>query len=219
MTNKVTLLIAAILIFYFSLPVFAQENEMGGVSTGEAKVYTSRRTTGIVDEKAAKVLDDVTEQTAMKNFRCVSGDKDKNFIPESTSCTVAVLDYDNDGKPDIFLLNGSTFNAELGKEKPPKSALYHNLGNWKFEDVTDKAGVTNERWGMGVAVGDYDNDGFSDIFVGNYGISRLYHNNGDGTFTDVAPKLGVDVKGWSTGATLRRLRQRRAARFVCSGLC
>ena len=174
---------------------------MGGVSTGEAKVYTSRRTTGIVDEKAAKIFEDVTEQTTLKNFRCVSGDKDKNFIPESTSCTVAVLDYDNDGKPDIFLLNGSTFNAELGKEKPPKSALYHNLGNWKFEDVTDKAGVANERWGMGAAVGDYDNDGFPDIFVGNYGISRLYHNNGDGTFSDVAPKLGVDVKGWSTGAT------------------
>ncbi len=174
---------------------------MGGVSTGEAKVYTSRRTTGIVDEKAPKVFEDVTEQTVLKNFRCVSGDKDKNYIVESTACTVAVLDYDNDGKPDIFLLNGSTFNAELGKEKPPRSALYHNLGNWKFEDVTAKAGVANERWGMGVTVGDYDNDGFPDIFVGNYGTSRLYHNNGDGTFTDVAPKLGIDVKGWSTGAT------------------
>ncbi len=99
------------------------------------------------------------------------------------------------------MLNGSTINAELGKEKAPKSALYRNLGNWKFEDVTEKAGVTNERWGMGAAIGDYDNDGFSDIFVGNYGTSRLYKNNGNGTFTDVAPKVGLDIKGWHTGAT------------------
>src|SRR4029078_7431166 len=67
--------------------------------------------------------------------------------------------------------------------------------------VTEKAGVANNRWGMGVAVSDYDNDGFPDIFVSNYGVSRLYHNNGNGTFTDVALKLGVEVKGWSTGAT------------------
>ena len=174
---------------------------MGGVSTGEAKIYASRRTTGIVDEKAAKVFEDVTANTALKNFRCVAGGKEKNYIIETTACTVAVLDYDNDGKPDIFLLNGSTINAELGREKPAKSALFHNLGNWKFEDVTEKAGVSNERWGMGVAVGDYNNDGFPDIFVGNYGVSRLYRNNGDGTFTDVAPKVGLDVKGWHTGAT------------------
>jgi hypothetical protein len=71
----------------------------------------------------------------------------------------------------------------------------------KFEDVTEKAGVANERWGMAVAVGDYDNDGRPDLYVSNYGVSRLYHNNGDGTFTDVAPKLGVARKGWSTGAS------------------
>ena len=91
--------------------------------------------------------------------------------------------------------------AMRGEEKAPRAALYHNLGNFKFEDVTEKSGVANERWGMGVAVGDYDNDGHADIFVSNYGISRLYHNNGNGTFTDVAEKLGVARKGWSTGAT------------------
>ena len=189
----------AVLVFLLSGSVWAQTE--GGVSTGEAKVYTSKRTTGIVDEKAAKVFENVTQQTAMKNFQCVSGSKEKNYILETTACTVAVIDFDNDGKPDVFLLNGSTINAELGKEKAPKSALYRNLGNWKFEDVTEKAGVANERWGMGVAVGDYDNDGFADIFVGNYGTSRLYRNNGNGTFTDVAPKVGLDIKGWHTGAT------------------
>jgi hypothetical protein len=180
--------------------VFSQEKQMGGSSTGEAKTYTSKRTTGIVDAKAAKIFEDLTAQTAIKNFRCVSGGAEKNYILESTACTVAVFDYDNDGKPDIFLLNGSSINAELGKEKAPKSALYRNLGDWKFEDVTEKSGLANQRWGMGVVGGDYDNDGFADLFVGNYGVSRLYRNNGNGTFTDVAERVGLAIKGWHTGA-------------------
>ncbi|MDQ3131658.1 MAG: CRTAC1 family protein [Acidobacteriota bacterium] len=188
-------------IISFSASNFGQTGQMGGVSTGEAKNYTSKRTVGIVDEKAPRVFEDVTAQTVLKDFRCVSGGKAKEYILETTACTVAVFDYDNDGKPDIYLLNGSTMNAELGREKAPKSALYRNLGNWKFEDVTEKAGVANERWGMGAAIGDYDNDGFSDIFVGNYGTSRLYKNNRNGTFTDVAAKVGLDIKGWHTGAT------------------
>jgi len=194
-------LIFIALLFCFSLDTSAQDEQMGGVSTGEAKVYTSRRTVGITDPKAPKVYENITAQTALKDFLCVSGGKEKEYIVETSSCTVAVFDYDNDGKPDIYMLNGSTINAETGKEKPPKSALYHNLGNWKFEDVTEKAGVANERWGMGAAVGDYNNDGFADLFVSNFGVSRLYKNNGDGTFTDVAPKVDLDIKGWSTGAT------------------
>ncbi len=190
------------LLLNFSIPIFAQEDQSGGgVTTGEAKTYTSRRTAGIIDPKAPKVFEDVTANTALKDFQCVSGSKDKGYIIETTACVVAVFDYDNDGKPDIFLLNGSTIGIENSKEKAPKSALYHNLGDWKFENVTDKAGVANERWGMGVAVGDYNNDGFADLWVSNYGVSRLYKNNGDGTFTDVAPKVNLDIKGWHTGAT------------------
>jgi len=181
--------------------LFAQKPQMGGASTGEAKTYSTRRTTGIVDEKARKVYEDVTATTALKSFQCVSGGAEKNYIIETTACTVAVFDYDNDGKPDIFLLNGSTMNAERGKEKAAKSALFRNTGNWKFEDVTEKSGLANERWGMGVAVADYDNDGDADLFVGNYGVSRLYRNNGNGTFTDVAEKVGLAIKGWHTGAT------------------
>ncbi len=174
---------------------------LGGVSTGSAATYTTRRTVGVVDAKAPVVFEDVTMQTALKDFLHKSGTPQKDYIVDTPSGGVAIFDYDNDGRPDIYLINGCTREALAGHEKPPKSALYHNLGNWKWEDVTDKAGVANERWGFGVAVGDYDNDGFADFFVGNLGVSRLYHNNGDGTFTDVAEKLGVARKGWSTGAT------------------
>jgi hypothetical protein len=191
------------LVFLLSLSIaaLAQNAQMGGATTGDAKTYTSRRTVGIIDPKAPKVFENVTAGSVLKEFRCVSGTKEKDYIIETTACVVAVFDYDNDGKPDIYLLNGSTINAELGREKAPQSALYRNLGDWKFENVTERAGVANERWGMGVAVGDYNNDGFSDLFVSNYGVARLYKNNGNGTFTDVAPNVGLAVKGWFTGAT------------------
>ncbi len=179
----------------------AQTVPADGVSTGEPKVYSSRRTTGIEDPKAPRVYVDVAGETALSAFKCVSGGKYKEYILETTACTVAVLDYDNDGRQDIYFLNGSTIEALEGKEKHPKSALFRNLGNWKFEDVTAKAGVGNERWGMGVAVADYNNDGFADIFVSNYGKARLYKNNGDGTFSDVAEKVGLGLDGWYTGGT------------------
>ena len=179
----------------------SEQQGTGGVVTGTAINYTSRRTVGITDAKAPLVFEDATDKTALANFKHHSGTPAKDYIFEVPSGGVAIFDYDGDGLPDIYLLNGSTLPALQGKEKPPRAALYHNLGNWKFEDVTDKAGVANERWGMGVAVGDYDNDGRPDLYVTNFGVSRLYHNNGDGTFTDVAEKLGVARKGWSTGAT------------------
>jgi enediyne biosynthesis protein E4 len=182
-------------------PAAPQQQGMGGVSTGEAKTYTSKRTVGIVDPKAPVVFEDVTARTALANFQHRSGSPQKDYIVETPSGGVAIFDYDGDSLPDIYLVNGSTFAALQGKEKPPRAALYRNKGNWQFEDVTDRAGVANERWGFGVAVGDYDNDGRPDMYVGNFGVSRLYHNNGDGTFTDVAEKLGVARKGWSTGAT------------------
>jgi hypothetical protein len=170
-----------------------------GVSTGTPVNYSSRRTIGVTDAKATIVFEDMTDKTALANFKQRSGSPSKNYIFETTSGGVAIFDYDGDGLPDIYLVNGSTVAAMEGKEKPPRAALYRNLGNWKFEDVTDKAGVANERWGCGVAVGDYDNDGRPDLYVTNFGVSRLYHNNGNGTFSDVAEKLGVARKGWSTG--------------------
>lgn len=172
-----------------------------GVSTGAPVSYASRRTVGIIDPKAPVVLEDVIEKTALAAFRHRSGTVRKDYLFETPSGGVAIFDFDTDGLLDIYLINGSTMAALDGKEKSPRSALYRNLGNWKFEDVTDKAGVANERWGFGVAVGDYDNDSHPDMYVTNLGVSRLYHNNGNGTFTDVAEKLGVARKGFSTGAS------------------
>jgi hypothetical protein len=192
---------------------------MGGNATGEARTYASKRTVGITDAKAPVIYEDVTAKTALANFKHRAGSAAKDYILDTPSSGLAIFDYDNDTRPDIYLLNGSTFAAMQGKERAPRAALYRNLGNWKFEDVTDKAGVANERWGMGVAVGDYDNDGRPDMYVGNYGTSRLYRNNGDGTFTDVAEKLGVARKGLVNGRNLRRLQSRRATRSLRARLC
>jgi hypothetical protein len=195
------LVVSLFLSLLLSFASLAQTPPQGGVSTGPAATYTSRRTVGITDPNAPVVFEEVTDKTSLANFRHRSGEAAKDYIFETTSGGVAIFDYDGDGRPDIYLVNGSTNAALRGKEKAPRAALYHNLGNWKFEDVTDKAGVANERWGFSVAVGDYNNDGRPDMFVGNFGVSRLYRNNGDGTFTDVAEKLGVARKGWSTGAS------------------
>ncbi len=194
-------LFGSIVVTILAVAGVSAQGGMGGASTGEQKTYSSRRTVGIVDRSAQPVFENITSQTPLKDFRCVGGSKEKEYIVETTACTVAIFDFDNDGRPDIYLLNGGTMEAASGKAPFPRSALYRNLGNWKFEDVTAKAGVSNERWGMGVATGDYDNDGFTDLFVSNFGAPRLYRNNGNGTFTDVAPKLKLDASGWHTGAS------------------
>jgi len=197
-------LISSLAIAQFSVaqtPSQKPEQQMGGVSTGTPVTYSTRRTVGITDPKAPVIFEDVTGKTAMANFKHRAGALQKNYIFETPASGVAIFDYDGDSMPDIYLLNGSTIGAMNGKEKAPRAALYRNLGNWKFEEVTEKAGVANERFGFGVAVGDYDNDGRPDMYVSNFGVSRLYHNNGNGTFSDVAEKLGVARKGWSTGAS------------------
>ncbi len=177
-----------------------------GVATGAAhaaiKDSHSRPITagGFVDD-APVVFSDITKQAGLEKFLHRSGSPDKKTILETVGSGVALLDYDNDGWLDIYLLNGSTIAALKGKETPPRAMLFHNNHDGTFSEVTEKAGVANQRWGFGVAVGDYDNDGWPDIYVANYGKNRLYHNNHDGTFTDVAERAGVALGGWSTGPT------------------
>ena len=187
----------------------AEKNErqqQSGMSTGAAhapvKDALSRPITagGFVDG-APVVFADITHVAGLDKFHHRSGTPEKRTIIETPGSGVALLDYDNDGWLDIYLLNGSTVAALKGKEEPPRAMLLHNNHDGTFTDVTDKAGVANERWGFGVAVSDYDNDGWPDIYVSNFGKNRLYHNNHDGTFTDVADKAGVTLGGWSTGAT------------------
>ncbi|HWQ34641.1 MAG TPA: CRTAC1 family protein [Blastocatellia bacterium] len=125
---------------------------------------------------------------------------DKKYIVESMSGGVAFFDFDNDGKLDIYLVNSFTVEGALSGKPRPKAALYRNLGNGKFEDVAEQAGVADPGWTMGVAVGDYDNDGFDDLYVTCFGPNRLYHNLGNGKFEDVTKKAGVGDVRFSTGA-------------------
>jgi hypothetical protein len=178
----------------------------GGVSTGAAHAAVKDAqarpiTAGGFVENAPVVFEDITKQAGLDKFHHRSGTTKKESIIETPGSGVALLDYDNDGWLDIYLVNGSTISAFKGSEPPPRAMLFHNNHDGTFTDVTEKAGVGNERWGFGVVVGDYDNDGWADIYVANFGSNRLYHNNHDGTFTDVAVKAGVTLGDWSTGPT------------------
>ena len=135
------------------------------------------------------------------NAKTIFGGEHKNkYLLETTGCGVAFYDYDNDGWLDIFLVNGTRLEGfPAGSE--PTSHLFRNNRDGTFTDVTVKAGVAHSGWGQGACVGDYDNDGWDDLFVTYFGKNVLYHNNGDGTFTDVSQKAGVAGNGkrWNTG--------------------
>ena len=133
---------------------------------------------------------DIAAQAGLTARTEFGGDHIKKYIIESTGTGAAVIDYDNDGWPDIFLVNGSTLEG-FPKGHEPTSHLYHNNRDGTFTDVTQKAGVALTGWGQGVCAGDYDNDGFTDLFVTFWGHNVLLHNNGDGTFTDVTTKSGL----------------------------
>ena len=128
-----------------------------------------------------------------------SGKSPEKYLPETTGAGCAFLDYDNDGWMDIYLVNSGKCDF-FAPDPPLRNALYKNNRDGTFTDVTEKAGVAGGGFGQGVAVGDYDGDGFPDLYVSQYGHSILYHNNGDGTFTDVTEKAGVAAPGWASSA-------------------
>jgi tetratricopeptide (TPR) repeat protein len=141
------------------------------------------------------------------HFRFRNSATPNKYLIETMGGGVAILDYDNDGWPDVFFVNGAHLkNPQPDTEPPDKSApeywdrLFRNNHDGTFTDVTAKAGVKGKGYGMGVAVGDYDNDGFPDLFVTNYGQCILYHNNGDGTFSDVTARSGIRTEGWNLSA-------------------
>ncbi len=137
-------------------------------------------------------------------MRNVNGDSaTKKYIIETTGSGVAILDYDRDGWPDIFVLNGTTLDGEPKPTTAPTSHLYHNNHDGTFTDVTVGSGLETPGWAQGVCVGDYDNDGYDDLYVTYYGKNRLYHNEGNGHFKEVAEQEGVAGDGtkWGTGCS------------------
>ena len=149
---------------------------------------------------------DITAQTKI-DFKHRGSPTSQKYLLETMGGGVAMFDYDNDGRMDLFFTNGA-----LLKDPMPKGAtanksdptfwnrLYHQKADGSFEDVTERAGLKGDGFSMGIAAGDYDNDGYVDLYITGYGDNHLYHNNGDGTFTDVTKKLGVAGGDWSTSA-------------------
>jgi enediyne biosynthesis protein E4 len=149
---------------------------------------------------------DITSKSGI-TFKSDSSPTSHKYLPESMVGGVGMIDYNNDGRLDLFFVNGAKILDPMPPSQMPDKSdprywnrLYRNNGDGTFTDVTEQAGVKGHSFGMGVAVGDYDNDGNPDIYVTNYGENILYHNNGDGTFTDVTKKAGVPGGGWSAAA-------------------
>jgi enediyne biosynthesis protein E4 len=152
------------------------------------------------DSKPVAQFVDIAAKAGLTASNIFGGVDTKKYIIETTGTGVAIFDYDNDGWPDIFLVNGTTLE-KLPTGKPPTSHLYHNNHDGTFTDVTEKSGLDKSGWGQGVCVGDYDNDGWEDLYVTYYGKNVLYHNNGNGKFTEVSEQAGVAGSGklWGSG--------------------
>jgi hypothetical protein len=178
--------------------------------TPTGKSYDSRKT----DRPAATApqfpspvtFTDITKQTRI-NFRHEASPTANKYLLETMGAGVALFDYDNDGRLDIFFTNGAQLLDPMTKGKTPDKSnqkfwnrLYRQKSDGTFEDTTERAGVKGVGYGFGVAVGDYDRDGFQDLFVTHYGGAVFYRNNGNGTFTDAGAKLGINVDGWATSA-------------------
>ncbi len=148
---------------------------------------------------ASHAFEEVPASRSGITWTHTAGKSPQKFLPETSGAGCAFLDYDNDGWMDIYLVNSGKCDF-YNPPHPIRNALYHNNRDGTFTDVTEKAGVAGGGYGMGVAVGDYDGDGFPDLYVTQYERSILYHNNGDGTFTDVTSKAGVAAPGWSSSA-------------------
>jgi hypothetical protein len=168
--------------------------------------YFAVRANPTIGQHVAKItpsevhFEDIASASGVTALNTYGGDTHKEFIIETTGNGAVIFDYDNDGWPDIYLPDGST--VDVPKEsKPVTGHLYHNNHDGTFSDVTQPAGLTHSGWGQGGCVGDFDNDGFLDLFVTYWGQNVLYHNNGDGTFTDVTAQSGLKTSAdeWSTG--------------------
>src|SRR5579862_4325384 len=183
---------------FFGLAVLAFLSPLG---FSQAPTKTSD-----ASEADSAKFSDVTSALGV-NFQYLASHTSKKYLLETMGSGVALFDYDNDGRLDIFLINAAPLTDAMPTDAVPQKTgpaywnrLYHQKSDGTFEDVTEKAGLQGVGYSMGVAVADYDNDGYEDLYVTAYGGNRLYHNNGNGTFTDVTEKSGTGGEGWSTSA-------------------
>ena len=170
---------------------------LGSVAAGLSLAYFPPRSFAAAVEK--DLFEIIPPEASGITWKHSSGKSAEHYLPETTGAGCAFFDYDNDGWMDIYLVNSG--KCDFFDPNPPlQNALYHNNRDGTFTDITQKAGVPGGGYGQGVAVGDYDGDGFPDLYVTQYGRNILYHNNADGTFTDVTEKAGVAAPGWSSSA-------------------
>jgi enediyne biosynthesis protein E4 len=179
-----------------SLPILAFALLVSGQASNSIK------TSAPAVKPAPVHFEDIARQSGLTALNVYGGDTHKEYIIETTGNGAVIFDYDNDGWPDVFLPTGSTVEG-FAKGNAPIGHLYHNNRDGTFTDVTAKSGLARAGWGQGACAGDYDNDGYLDLFVTYWGQSVLYHNNGDGTFTDVTEKAGLKTEKaeWSTGCS------------------
>ena len=143
---------------------------------------------------------DASRETGLETFHDICGSLAKDYLVETTGSGVALFDFNNDGLLDVLLVNGSSFEILDNPHVPRTSSrLFHNNGDGTFTDVTEESGLINHGWGTGVTIGDYDNDGYRDVFITNFGTNALFHNNGDGTFTNVTREAGLESSNWNMG--------------------
>src|SRR5436305_6204841 len=150
----------------------------------------SSQTAAPSNEKPIAFFTDIAAKAGLTMTNVFGGVTTKKYIIETTGTGVAIFDYDNDGWPDIFIVNGTKLEGAPEGQTAPTNHLYRNNHDGAFTDVIQEAGLAHTGWGQGVCVGDYDNDGNADLYVTYYGKNVLYHNNGNGTFTDVSERAG-----------------------------
>jgi hypothetical protein len=176
-----------------SLPAYGAGAAFGGVARLASPFQTA------ASGQKSNLFDLIPPSVSGITWRHSNGRSADYYLPETTGAGCAFLDYDNDGWMDIYLVNSG--KCDFYDPQPPlRNALYRNNRDGTFTDVTEKAGVLGGGYGMGAAVGDYNADGYPDLYVTQYGRSILYRNNGDGTFTDVTEKAGVSAPGWASSA-------------------
>ncbi len=193
MRRRHVVIVAAILLETTCIPAVFAQMTGGGRAAQPARPLPPGMKAPVVR------FEDLGPKAGLTGINVSGSDKQQQYIVENTGTGVAIFDYDNDGLPDIFFVNGDRFDRDPDKE--PSHYLYHNLGGLRFEDVTEKAGLVHTGWGQGVCAGDIDNDGFIDLYIGYWGQNVLFHNQGDGTFRDETKERGLATTGrrWGTG--------------------